>query len=274
MRSFSLVAVGTFALRAMAQTASFASDMTWNAVTVGQVWPISWTVGDGTPVSLFLGNTTWNTPVFENTAASVGEYDWTVAVPDGFVAGNYALGLVQSGSTDYSPLFSVSLGPDGSTGTSDATGSTDSTSMPTSMATSMSNATVTGNPVSATVDATTTAAPTLTVTYFDEECGCTKTSAMPATAAATGSGLAGTPYTWYDVVCGCTKTAMAPAPTTTQSPASSYTAPAGGNVPPSPTSASAASAASPSASTFHGDANRLGSSVGAVVGLIVAAMFA
>ncbi|OQU99612.1 hypothetical protein CLAIMM_05222 [Cladophialophora immunda] len=251
----------------MAQTSTFTPDMAWNAVTVGQVWPIHWTVGDGTPVSLFLGNTSWNTPIFENKAATDGEYDWTVAVPDGFVAGNYALALVQSGAMDFSPLFSVSLSPAGSSG---------STSMPTSMATSMPNATVTGNPISATVDATTTAAPTLTVTYWDHECGCTKTSEMPATAAATGSGLAGTQYTWYDEVCGCTKTAMAPAPTTAQCPGSgctSYTAPPGGNVPPSPTSTSAGAPA-PSASTFQGDANRLGSSVMAIVGLIAAAMFA
>ncbi|OAP62434.1 hypothetical protein AYL99_04637 [Fonsecaea erecta] len=262
MRSFLLTAVGAFGFKAMAQTASFASGMTWSAVTVGQVWAISWTIGDGTPVSLFLGNATWNTPVFENKAATDGEYDWTVTVPDGFVAGNYALALAQSGSIEYSPLLTVNFPAGGSSG---------STSLGTSTTSSMPNATVTGNPISAT-DATTTTAATVTVTYFDDECGCTKTSEVPATAAATGSGLAGTQYTWYDVVCGCTKTAIAPAPTTTQCPGSgcsSYTAPPGGNVPPSPTSP-----AQPSASTFKGDANRLGGSVGAVVGLIAAAMFA
>ncbi|EXJ61362.1 uncharacterized protein A1O5_11920 [Cladophialophora psammophila CBS 110553] len=267
MRSFLLVAVGSFAYKAMAQTATFAPGMTWNAVTVGQVWPIHWTVGDGTPVSLFLGNTSWNTPIFEDKPAGDGEYDWSVTVPDGFVGGNYALALVQSGAMDYSPLFSVSLAPAGS--------SSSTSMMSTSMTTSMPNATVTGNPISATVDPTTTAAPTVTVTYWDLECGCTKTSEMAATAAATGSGLAGTQYTWYDDVCGCTKTAIAPAPTTAQCPGSgctSYTAPPGGNVPPPPTSLS--SAPTPSASTFQGNANRLGSSVVGVVGVIAAAMLA
>ncbi|OAL29475.1 hypothetical protein AYO20_09212 [Fonsecaea nubica] len=269
MRSFSLVAAGTFAFKAMAQTANFTPDMAWNAVTVGQVWPIHWTVGDGTPVSLFLGNTSWNTPIFENKTATDAEYDWTIAVPDGFVAGNYALALVQSGAMDFSPLFSVSL---------PAAGSSSSTTLPTSMTTPMPNATVTATLISATVDPTATAAPTVTVTYWDHECGCTKTSELPATAAATGSGLVGTQYTWYDEVCGCTKTAMAPAPTTVQCPGSgcaSYTAPPGGNVPPSPSAPSSAGVPAPSSSAFQGDANQLSGSVVAVVGgLLAAAMFA
>lgn len=45
----------------MAQTSTF-EDMAWGNVTVGQAWPIHWTVGDGTPVSLFLGNATVATP--------------------------------------------------------------------------------------------------------------------------------------------------------------------------------------------------------------------
>merc|ERR1711939_471717 len=65
------------------------------------------------------------------------------------------------------------------------------------------------------------AEPTVTVTYWDPNCGCHKTSAMPANAAATG-GMPGTTYTWYDNNCGCTKTAMAPAPTMA---ASNYTVP-------------------------------------------------
>lgn len=59
MRSLAALGVAAVAYQAAAQSASF-DGMTWGIVLVGQVWPIHWTVGDGTPVSLFLGNTTWN----------------------------------------------------------------------------------------------------------------------------------------------------------------------------------------------------------------------
>ena len=64
MRSVSFVAIGTFAYNALAQGTAMFDGMTWDSVTVGQIWPIHWTAGDGTPVSLFIGNTTWTVPIF------------------------------------------------------------------------------------------------------------------------------------------------------------------------------------------------------------------
>jgi len=63
MLSLSFVAVGAFAYGAVAQSISFANT-TWGSVTVGTVWPIHWTMGDGTPVALFLGNDTWQSNIF------------------------------------------------------------------------------------------------------------------------------------------------------------------------------------------------------------------
>lgn len=63
MLPLSFIAVGALAYRAAAQTASF-ENTTWGTVIVGQVWPIHWTEGDGTPVSLFLGNDTWQWNIF------------------------------------------------------------------------------------------------------------------------------------------------------------------------------------------------------------------
>jgi hypothetical protein len=58
------IALGIFAYKAMAQTSTFDPPITFANVTAGQVQAIGWTLGDGTPVSLFLGNTTWNMGIF------------------------------------------------------------------------------------------------------------------------------------------------------------------------------------------------------------------
>jgi hypothetical protein len=64
LRLVTIAAVGAFATtQVFAQTADFTADMTWGPATVGQVLPIYFTVGDGTPVSLFFGNMSWNEPV-------------------------------------------------------------------------------------------------------------------------------------------------------------------------------------------------------------------
>jgi len=64
MRCVSFIAIGAFACNALAQGSAMFEGMTWDSVNVGQVWPIQWTAGDGTPVSLFLANTTWTMPIF------------------------------------------------------------------------------------------------------------------------------------------------------------------------------------------------------------------
>ncbi|KAJ4502060.1 hypothetical protein HRR83_009240 [Exophiala dermatitidis] len=275
--SLSALAIGAFAYKAMAQTASF-DGMTWGPVTVGQVWPIHWTVGTGDPVSLVFGNTTSNSAVFTAQPASPSTYNWTVTLPDGFVPGNYGLVLVQGTGMDYSPLFSVSAASAGSSTTSTLTSAADSTS--TSMTTTMMTtpmATANATLISASAD------PTVTVTYWDQECGCTKTSAVPAAATATGN-ASGTQYTWWDETCGCTKTAMAPAPTLapgcggTGHGCSNYTAPATGTnmppapPPPSPAGSNAPATGSTSAKPYTGQASRLMDSGFAVAGFVVAAV--
>ncbi|KAJ9503827.1 hypothetical protein LTR99_002588 [Exophiala xenobiotica] len=280
LRLVTIAAVGAFATtQVFAQTADFTADMTWGPATVGQVLPIYFTVGDGTPVSLFFGNMSWNEPVATNIAANLGEYDWTITVPDSFVPGEYGVGIVQSGSSNFSPLFVVSAALGGAAPTMPMSSSTSSSSMmivgapitsstttpmsTTMMPTVMPNATL----ISAAAE------PTVTVTYFDPECSCHKTSAMPANAAATG-GMPGTTYTWYDNSCGCTKTAMAPAPTMA---ASNNTVPAvisaGTNVPPPPPSTAATVSSAP-ATTYTGDASRLMNSGLAIVALVAAAVLA
>lgn len=189
------------------------------------------------------------------------EYEWTVALPDGWVPGSYALALVQSGAMDYSALFDIMMA---SVADSSSSTSPGSTMMTTPAPSVTANATL----ISASAERT------VTVTYWDEDCGCHKTSAIPAPAA-TGTGLPGTQYTWWDESCGCTKTAVAPAPT--QAPAcpgspygcNNYTAPATSNMPPPPPSSMAAT---PSQSRYTGGSERLASSALAAVGLIMAAM--
>ncbi|OCT46741.1 hypothetical protein CLCR_02065 [Cladophialophora carrionii] len=271
MPAFTTVfAIGVLAYKAMAQTSSFNPPITFANVTVGQMQTIGWTLGDGTPVSLFLGNTSWNTGIFENKPATDATFDWTVVIPADFVAGNYALALVQSGSMDFSPLFSVIIPP------GYVPPMSTSSSMPPMTATPMPNATMTDDPILISASATMTAgpAPIVTVTVWDPACGCHKTSEMPAAAVATGSGVPGTQYTWWDHECGCTKTAMAPAPTTDMG-SNNYTAPTGGNVPMAPSAAPSAPApAAPSQSVYMGAASKLAGSSVAVLGLFAAGLLA
>lgn len=174
-------------------------------------------------------------------AASPGVYDWIVNVPVGFVDGNYTLGLAQGAGSNaaYSPFFEVSF--------SRTVAGPSVTSVPTNGS----------MPHSA------------TVTVWDTDCGChkTTTTVMAAAPAATGTGSAAAPYSWYDDECGCSKTAMAPAaPTAT---GSNYTAPA------LTTATSMLPSATMSApSTYTGAANKLTGSVLSLAVLMVAAIVA
>ncbi|KAJ9605047.1 hypothetical protein H2200_010437 [Cladophialophora chaetospira] len=266
-----IAAAGIFAYQAMAQTAAFNPPITFTNVTLGQTQKVGWTVGDGTPVSLFLGNTTWNSAIFENKPASDAWFDWTVADPDGLIPGNYALALVQSGSMDFSPLFMVNF-PTGFVPAGGNGGTSSGTSSPTPTPL-LPNSTVTADPNLISSSATWTAAPLVTVTVWDPECGCHKTSQLPAAAVATGSGVPGTQYTWYDNECGCTKTAMAPAPTTNWG-SNNYTAPTSGNVPVAPSVSVAPAPAAPSQSSWTGAADKLAGSTVAVLGLVAAVLLA
>lgn len=65
MVRFSFIAAGTFAANVMAQASpAHFVNTTWNKVHVGQIWPIQWSPGDGSPVSLFLVNSTWIMNIF------------------------------------------------------------------------------------------------------------------------------------------------------------------------------------------------------------------
>ncbi|KEF63278.1 uncharacterized protein A1O9_01255, partial [Exophiala aquamarina CBS 119918] len=208
----SYVAISALAYGVAAQTASFANT-TWGSAVVGTVWPIHWTVGDGTPVSLFLGNDTWQWNIFANEPAALLTYEWTVSLPPGAVPGEYHIGLVQRNQLTASPLFAITLPPVESSTTSWTSWPTISPS---------ANATL----ISASLD------PTVTVTYWDHACGCSKTSAM-ASPTAPATNLPGTQYSWWDEHCGCTKSAVVPVPTA--APGSNWTTPAPtANVPPAP----------------------------------------
>lgn len=190
-----------------------------------------------------------------NEPAALLTYDWTVSLPPGAVPGEYHLGLVQSNQLTASPLFAITLPPVESSTTS-------STGWPTTNPTA--NATLIYAPVD----------PTVTVTYWDHACGCSKTSAV-ASPIATATNLPGTQYTWWDEHCGCTKSAVVPAPTA--APGSNWTAPTPtANVPPPPppTATWAPAPATPAPSGWTGDANKLISSRFGVAALLAAAVLA
>ena len=62
-RSFIAAAVAALVGTTVAQTAEFVN-MTFGPVTVGSLWPITWSEGNGQAVSLTLFNATWNYTVF------------------------------------------------------------------------------------------------------------------------------------------------------------------------------------------------------------------
>ena len=208
-----------------------------------------------------------------NIPAASAEYNWTVTVPDGFVSGDYGLGIVQSGSSNFSPLFTISAVGAGSGSGSSTSTTSDATTIAPPLTTTTPYATYTPTANATMISAG--ADPTVTVTYWDPHCGCHQTSVMPAPAAAATGRTPGTTYTWYDDHCGCTKTAIAPAAT---NPTSNYTASmvtnAGTNVPPPPPPPpnTAAPAPTASATRYTGDAGRLVSSGFGIAALIAAAL--
>ncbi|KAK5045325.1 hypothetical protein LTR84_009431 [Exophiala bonariae] len=237
MLPLSFLAIGVLAYGVSAQTAAF-ENTTWGDVVNGQIWPIAWTEGDGHPVSLFVGNDTWQWTVFANHSATPGYFEWTVSVP---VAGRYHLGLVQSNQLSVSPSFVVGIPIPPSPSTTWTTSPSWETLHPTANATLIY----------------------ATSTYWDNGCGCSKTSISivpQPTVTAT-----------YDEACGCMKPTAVPAHPV--APVSNGTLPApnnpGTNVPLSPPAPAA-----PTGSMYTGNANKLiGSSFG-VVALVAAALLA
>lgn len=140
-------------------------------------------------------------------------YDWTIAVPDGFVEGEYSLSLEQVDTgTSTSPVFGISfntLPPMSSMSMTDAPSI--SPTMDTTLATSM------------TPNATMMVSPTITVLcpviWYDEDCSCTKTTTTPVVMPTPTS----TEYVFHDEECDCSKTAMVPE--ATLAPSNNYTAP-------------------------------------------------
>ena len=60
-----LSALSAFVAKSLAQVTAVTLgadfvNMTWNAVQVGQEWPINWSVGNGGAITLAFGNSTWN----------------------------------------------------------------------------------------------------------------------------------------------------------------------------------------------------------------------
>ncbi|KAK5116134.1 hypothetical protein LTR62_008460 [Meristemomyces frigidus] len=121
--------------------------------------------------------------------------------------------------------------------------------------------------------------PITTVTYYDEECGCTMTSAQSSswstTAAASISAPLASTTTWYDTECGCHMSAVVPMASVMPT-GTNYTAPA---QPPAvsstPTPAPVRPASSPSATpeTYTGGAAQLTAAAAfGMVGLALAAL--
>ncbi|KIV94386.1 hypothetical protein PV10_02158 [Exophiala mesophila] len=205
MVRFSFFTAGAFAANVMAQanSAQFVNT-TWDTVHVGQIWPIQWSPGDGSPVSLFLVNSTWISNIFVNRPVVPSLYEWNISAPTGIWPGSYSLGLSQNGEVVYSPRFDIEAASDDDGITTTIT----TTVTPTPTGFPSTTPTVNATLISVTPDAT------VTVTYWDESCGCKKKTVVPA---ATASNVPGGTYTWYDSACGCTKSAVVPAPTFTTS---------------------------------------------------------
>jgi hypothetical protein len=224
----SLIAAAMAALASgvVAQQAEFVN-MTWGPTTVGSMWPVSWSVGNGQPVALLLTNATWGYTIFgkmhsfgdheeacpankirENQTATLGTYHWTVTVPSGFAEGNYQLTLIQENvGFEVSPIFAINF----------------STLPPMSSPTASMSATIASTmSTSVIANATVISAPKITVVcsvvWFDESCSCHQTTTTPVVMPSPTS----TEYVWVDSECGCSKTAIVPTATMTPN---NYTAP-------------------------------------------------
>ena len=196
-----------------------------------------------------------------DVAATPGNYNWTVNVSPNFVAGFYSLALSQTGAgTATSPTFYVSFGdvpPPPNNTTASATVTSTTTILPT-----MTNATM----------------PTVTVIWYENECGCTKTSTCNTIALPTANNGSLAPTTWYEDQCGCSKTAMPPAPAAPtmapMAPANDYTMPAATPAaaqPPAQAPPAAGTPAGPAGSAYTGAAVKVGSAGFGGIALVAAA---
>lgn len=177
IKSTLLLAVSAFASSIQAQTLATFSGVNWTGPFIeGQNYTLSWTIGNGKPVSANLMSGNYSQPIFgmfpafeilfwlltrtivNVSAASVFIY----TIPDPIAEGTYSIQLLQSGNqSDVSPLFSIFMAPLNTSASATAT---------------FVAATGTG------------LAGSTTYVYFDEHCGCTKTGLVPAaTVASTGT---------------------------------------------------------------------------------------
>lgn len=191
-----------------------------------------------------------------------GSFNWNVSVPVNVVDGLYQLALLQTGAdTVYSPAFSLTVPPNSPT--TDAP----TTNVPfpaTTTATETTTTTVTA------IYLPTGNATAVTYIYYEEECGCHKTSTCAQSDMPTS--LSSTTVTYSEPACGCTTTIEAPCAETAipvVKAAASTAAPTATNTPmaptvaPAATSVQAASAVKSAMPTWTGAADKLaGSSIG------------
>jgi len=293
----SLLFLGAFASAALAQAVTFSNTTFTAPVTVGSTWPISFSAGDGSPVALAFGNSTYafqivgkfpysnmqnsslpsssnanisfplhyhnttNSSILTNCSSSTdgliapGIYTWTVAVPVNVVSGIYQLGLIQGNASPvFSPAFTLVIPDAASMSTTNAP--TTSLSFP-----SVTTATTTATATTTVVTAIYLPQPTgmmgnmgmngtagsVTYIYYEEECGCHKTSSCDATAVPTS--LSTTTVTYSASECGCTTTVKASCAPTTIAMTPAAAAMAATNTPMTPSVAPAVQTTSAAAMT-------------------------
>lgn len=205
------------------------------------------------------------TDSFLDGLSAPGTYNWQVAVPVDVVEGNYQLAVVQNGSDPvYSPAFALVIPPEAASSTSAAPMTTlpfpaGAGASASASATASVTAIYLPYPANATF---------ITYIYYEEECGCHRTSTcaqseLPATMSATTA-------TYSEPACGCTTTVEASCAPTVITMSPSKQAAAATNTPVAPTTAPAPPVVQPtptmsasSLPTYTGTADKLaGSSFG------------
>lgn len=308
---YSIIVLGALASSALAQSAiSFSNTTFTNAVVIDAVWPISFTAGNGEPVSIAFGNETY---AFQIVGASKqanssmhglcpnitldglsapGTYEWDVKVPVNVVDGLYQLALLQ-GNEDpvFSPTFQLTGTQDAPTTDAPVTDvpfPTVATATETTTATSTVTAIYLPGPNGELVAAGNMTAPFVTYIFYDDACACHHTSSCPATELP--ASMSSTTVTYSEEACGCTTTVEAPcaetvipvapvaptaAPATpapaTNTPVAPSAAPAAPAAPASPSAASPVVSAKP---TYTGGAGKLAGSSFGLAALFAAAALA
>ena len=140
----------------------------------------------------------------------------------------------------------------------------------------MSTSTMPAPPSATSISYYPSGAMTTTVTVWDAECGCHKTTttavSLTSPPAATGTSPARL-YTWYDTICGCHMTAAVP---TMPAMSANYTAPMQPPATMAPAAATSAPAAPATSSPapYQGAATQIARSVVFVLGAAAALSFA